>query len=66
MPVVLVPKALDGYEGIVSTKFGVIGAPTNLLLDSNRRVVFRHLGGALGVLENEIRFLLGLAPASSD
>jgi hypothetical protein len=66
LPIVLVPTAAGGHEGFTSTRFGVIGAPANLLLDANRRVVFRHLGSSLGVLENEIRFLLGLSPAAAD
>jgi hypothetical protein len=66
LPVVLVPVAPEGHEGFTSTRFGVIGAPINLLLDANRRILFRHLASSLGVLENEIRFLLGLPPASAD
>ncbi len=45
--------------------YGVNGAPTNLLLDSDRKMVFRHLGYGAGAekrMEAEIRELLGLDP----
>jgi hypothetical protein len=47
------------------TNYGVLGAPTNLLLDSDHRTVFRHLGygeGGEKRMEAEIRELLGLDP----
>ncbi len=47
------------------TNYGVPGTPTNLILDSGTRTVFRHLGYGPGnekTMEAEIRELLGLNP----
>ncbi len=45
--------------------YGVNGAPTNLLLNADHKMVFRHLGfgeGGEKRMEAEIRELLGLDP----
>ena len=45
--------------------YGVSAAPTNVLLDTDHRTAFRHLGygpGAEKRMEAEIRELLGLDP----
>jgi hypothetical protein len=43
----------------------VFGAPTNLILNADGKLVFRHLGygtGSAKTMEAEIRELLGLNP----
>ena len=45
-----------------ATTMGYWLAPTDLLLDGARKVVFRHLGASGQALEVEIRELLGLPP----
>ena len=47
------------------TSYSVSGTPTNLLIDSSRKVIFRTVGyGKSGekTLEAEVRELLGLDP----
>ena len=62
-PVVFVPPAVSGKsEDFARARFDVIGTPTNLLLDSARKIVFRHVGGAADALEGELRELLGQSP----
>jgi hypothetical protein len=64
-PVVFVPQAAPGTPESADysrAQFGVAGTPSNLLVDAKRKVVFRHLGGAVSVVEAEIRELLGLDP----
>lgn len=59
-PVLLVPG-----PGYASSEYGVGGTPTNLLVDADARVMFRHIGygvGAERIIEAEIRDLLGLDP----
>jgi hypothetical protein len=64
-PVLLVPAARPtdskGHD-YANEHYGVWLAPTDLLLDTARRVVFRHVGGTGTALEVEIRDLLGLPP----
>jgi hypothetical protein len=58
------PIALS-EKGFARINYGVTGAPTNLLLNADGRMVFRHLGFGTGgekVMEAEIRELLGLNP----
>jgi len=58
------PIALS-EKNFARINYGVIGAPTNLLLNADGRMVFRHLGSGTGgekVMEAEIRELLGLNP----
>ena len=64
-PVLLVPAAMSDEQkgqGYSFKRFGVWGAPTNLLVNADRKVVFRHAGGIGAALEIEIRDLLGLPP----
>ena len=64
-PVLLVPapKAAEQEgEEYALKHYGVWLAPTNLLLDGARKIVFRHVGAAGTALEVEIRDLLGLPP----
>ena len=52
-------------SGFAETNYGIDTQPTNLLLDSDYRMVFRHLGFGRGgekQIEAEIRELLGLDP----
>jgi hypothetical protein len=60
-PVVFVPST-NSQADFARDRFGVTASPTNVLLDSDRRLVFRHLGGAVDALEAEVRELLGLSP----
>jgi hypothetical protein len=63
-PVVFVPPAATGNSGdFARARFDVVGTPTNLLLNSDRKIVFRHPGGVGDALESELRELLGLMPA---
>ncbi len=58
------PVALCDRD-FASTTYGVYGLPTNLLLNAERKVVFRHAGYDSGdekTMEAEIRELLGLDP----
>jgi hypothetical protein len=64
-PVLLVPAAKPTDpkgQDYTNEHYGVWLAPTDLLPDAARRVVFRHVGGAGAALEVEIRDLLGLPP----
>jgi hypothetical protein len=61
-PVLLVPPAEQEGQEYASKHYGVWLAPTNLLLDGARKIVFRHGGAAGAALEVEIRELLGLPP----
>ncbi len=59
------PLALSPTRGFARTTYKITGAPTNLLLNADGRVVFRHLGYGTGgekVMDAEIRELLGLDP----
>ena len=59
------PIVLSPNREFASATYDVVGAPTNFLLDSEDKLVFRHLGygpGAEKVMEAEIRELLGLDP----
>ncbi len=52
-------------RGFAEANYGVYSEPTNLLLDSEHKMVFRHLGYGSGgeeQMEAEIRYLLGLDP----
>ena len=56
-----VPAAFDVGQGVASG-FGVIGTPTNYLLDSEGRVMWRHYGFRRGdevELRERIEELLG-------
>jgi hypothetical protein len=56
---------LLGNEAFARDGYGVTGAPTTFLLDSDHKSVFLHLGFPTGgekTLEAEIRELLGLDP----
>ena len=58
------PIALS-EKNFARSNYGVAGAPTNLLLNSDHKMVFRHLGygpGGEKRMEAEIRELLGLDP----
>jgi len=62
-PVVFVPPARsDGSDTFAASRFDVLGVPTALLLNAERKIVFRHLGGGRVFVEAEIRELLGLPP----
>lgn len=55
----------DDKDYFTTNPFGVRGTPTNVLLNADGKVVFRHIGyltGAEKVMEGEIRELLGLDP----
>jgi hypothetical protein len=59
------PIAVSPDKDFARTNYDVPGTPTNLLLDANGKMVFRHLGygpGAEKRMESEIRELLGLKP----
>jgi hypothetical protein len=59
------PIALSPERDFARTTYNVIGAPTNLLLNADGKMVFRHLGYGTGgekMMEAEIRELLGLDP----
>ncbi len=64
-PVLFVPAATparpDGWD-YAFQHYGVWLAPTDLLLDAARKVLFRHVGATGTALEVEIRDLLGLPP----
>jgi len=62
-PVAFVPSGVSGIQRTFPrARFDVVGTPTNLLLDSARKIVFRHVGGAADALEGEVRELLGQSP----
>ncbi len=64
-PVVLVPAPKGGgtkERDYAGANYGVWLAPTDLLLNDARKVVFRHVGRGADVLEAEIRELLGVPP----
>jgi hypothetical protein len=64
-PVLFVPPARPGAPATQSyarTRFGMVGTPTDLLVNADRKIIFRHLGGTRTVMEAEIRELLGLKP----
>jgi hypothetical protein len=59
------PVALSSSSNFARTNYGVSGTPTNLLLNADRKLVFRLLGYGTGgekTMEAEIRELLGLKP----
>lgn len=39
-----VPAAFDAGQEVAGRRFGVIGTPTNYLLDRQGRIVWRHYG----------------------
>ena len=56
-------------SGFAETNYGVHVEPTNFLLDSDHRMMFRHLGYGTGgekQLDAEIREILGLDPFPPD
>jgi hypothetical protein len=64
-PVLFVPPPRPGTPAgrdYARTHFGIAGTPTDLLVNADRKIVFRHLGGSKAVMEAEIRELLGLKP----
>jgi hypothetical protein len=64
-PVLFVPSVTRGAptsQDFQRIHYGVIGTPTNLLVNADRKIVFRHMGGIKTVMETEIRELLGLKP----
>lgn len=64
-PVLLVPPPKGGLakeRDYAGAHYDVWLAPTDLLLDSTHKVIFRHVGSGAAVLEPEIRELLGLPP----
>jgi hypothetical protein len=64
-PVLLLPPdqtATRRRQDYAFEHYGVWLAPTDLLLDTARRVVFRHVGGTGTALEVESRDLLGMPP----
>lgn len=60
------PVLLSDSRDFAAKTYGVLGAPTNLILNSDGKMVFRHLGYSSGEdapsIEAEIRELLGLKP----
>ena len=59
------PIVLSPNQEFARVTYDVAGAPTNFLLDSEGKLVFRHLGYGAGAekgMEAEIRELLGLDP----
>ena len=59
------PILLSGTSDFTRVNYGVSGTPTNLILDADAKMVFRHLGYGRGnekTMEAEIRELLGLNP----
>ncbi len=60
------PVLLSGSSDFAAKTYGVLGAPTNFILNSEGKMVFRHLGYSSAEeapnLEAEIRELLGLNP----
>lgn len=39
-----IPVAFDAGQSVAGRRFGVIGTPTNYLLDDAGRIVWRHYG----------------------
>ncbi len=65
IPVLLVPAAASAEpsgQDYAAKRYGVLGEPTDLLLDAAHKVVFRHMAAKAVALEAEIRDLLGLPP----
>jgi hypothetical protein len=61
------PIALDEQKS-AGTTFQLRGVPTNLLIDREGNVVFRHLGFAPGhekILEAEVKLLMGSGSTAS-
>jgi len=59
------PVVLADNDDFARDKYGVLGTPTNLLLDGDGKAVFRLLGYTTGgeqVMEAQVRELLGLDP----
>ncbi len=59
------PVLLSPSPDYARTTYSVSGTPTNLLTDSNRKVIFRSVGNRTGwekTMEAEVRELLGLDP----
>ena len=59
------PVALDD-QGISRSLYEIQGTPTNLVIDREGRVIFRHLGFSPGkekVLEAEVEILMKGSPA---
>ncbi len=59
------PILLAGNDDFAKDTYSVLGTPTNLILSSDGKMVFRHLGYLTGnetTMEAEIRDLLGLDP----
>jgi hypothetical protein len=59
------PILLSGDREFADTTYGVFGTPTNLVLNADGKLVFRHVGyrpGSEKTVEAEIRELLGLDP----
>jgi len=60
------PVLVGATREFLSSKYDHRGSPTNLLVDSEGRVLFRHLGYGTGgekIIEAEIRSMLGLDPS---
>lgn len=49
-----IPAAFDPGQEVAGVRYGVIGTPTNYLLDGQGRVVWRHYGYQPGD-EHELR-----------
>lgn len=59
------PIVLSSDKDFARTAYGVYGTPTNIILNVEGKMVFRHMGydpGEEKALEAEIRELLGLDP----
>jgi peroxiredoxin len=60
------PVLLSGSRDFAAKTYGILGYPANLMLNSEARMVFRHLGYSRTEeapnLEAEVRELLGLKP----
>jgi thioredoxin-related protein len=59
------PVLVTEKEEFARTTYSVTGTPTNILLNTDGKVVFRHIGyysAGEKILEAEIRELLGLDP----
>ena len=62
---VIFPILLADASDYARVNYGVSGTPTNLTLNADGKMVFRHLGygpGGEKSIEAEIRELLGLTP----
>jgi len=65
-PVLFVPPVMRGAptsQDFQRIRYAVIGTPTNLLVNVDRKIVFRHMGGIQTCMEAEIRELLGAETA---